>query len=815
MKEQRLLYKFRKLYRILFFLFLSASGISQETIQIVDDNHLPLIGALSQYQNKQMVSDENGIIVIEDGLKATTKITFSYIACKELTISLKEIRKRKNVVQLEAEDEMLDEIIIIGRTDSRKFELPYSVSRIKASEIYSSHVQTSAEAVKLNGAAYVQKSQMGGGSPILRGFEANKILLVVDGVRMNNAIYRNGHLQNAITVDPAILQQVELLYGPASLMYGSDALGGVIHFRTKSPLLNYEETATYKQSLTSHIRYNSANQEKRIHLDHMFSGKKFGVLTSISGSDYDNLRSGKNQSEEYEGFGLRNKYVSRIDGQDVIMDNDDPYTQIGTAYKQIDLLQKWVFKLSPKINLDLNLQYSSSGDVPRYDNLIEQNNGTFKYAEWHYGPQKRLLISPRLSFNAPTAIYDKLIVITSFQDIKEERVSRLLNVGIRESQREDVNVMGFSADFQKRLTNTQSISYGIDAHHNEVSSSAFHENILTQEKDFSALTRYPSGGSSMTNFGVYMQHNWKNQDSTFNWINGLRWNYQEVELRYSSDDPIAWPAYFYDGIESEDRAVVGMTAVNYEKGDFSARLITGTAFRSPNVDDLAKIRINSNEITVPNPELESENVWNSELSLVYEKRGFKIGFTAYYTSISEAIIREPFQLPDSSSIFISNNDTLLVTGNVNAETGTVKGISVHIDIDLNHKLNLFSSISFQKGNSENEAGVKVPLGHIPPTYAFTKLSYEEGPFNFQLLWRYNGWKRIEDFGGSVDNPDLATIDGSPSWSNYSFNTMWTINRKASLSLAVNNILDRHYRPFSSGLSAPGRHLSASFRYLVI
>ena len=75
----------------------------------------------------------------------------------------------------------------------------------------------------------VQKTQFGGGSPVLRGMEANRILLVVDGVRMNNAIYRKGHLQNSITVSPSMLDKTEVLFGPSSVIYGSDALGGVIH----------------------------------------------------------------------------------------------------------------------------------------------------------------------------------------------------------------------------------------------------------------------------------------------------------------------------------------------------------------------------------------------------------------------------------------------------------------------------------------------------------------------------------------------------------------------------------------------------------
>ena len=91
------------------------------------------------------------------------------------------------------------------------------------------------------GEVFVQKSQMGGGSPVIRGFEANKVLIVVDGVRLNNAIYRSGHLQNVITLEPSELESAEIVFGPGSVIYGSDALGGVMDFHTREPRFAIDE----------------------------------------------------------------------------------------------------------------------------------------------------------------------------------------------------------------------------------------------------------------------------------------------------------------------------------------------------------------------------------------------------------------------------------------------------------------------------------------------------------------------------------------------------------------------------------------------
>ena len=104
--------------------------------------------------------------------------------------------------------------------------------------------QTSADLLYYGGEIRIQKSQGAGGSPVIRGFEANRVLLVIDGVRMNNAIYRSGHLQNAITIDPYALERTEIIFGPSSVGYGSDALGGVVHFYTKKPKINNEKIWT-------------------------------------------------------------------------------------------------------------------------------------------------------------------------------------------------------------------------------------------------------------------------------------------------------------------------------------------------------------------------------------------------------------------------------------------------------------------------------------------------------------------------------------------------------------------------------------------
>jgi len=151
---------------------------------------------------------------------------------------------------------------------------------------------------------------------------------VVDGVRMNNAIYRSGHLQNVITIDNAILERTEIVFGPASVIYGSDALGGVMHFYTKNPQLAGNDTSV-NSNLNAYIRYSSANSERTNHFDFQFGFNKIGFLTSITHSNFDDLRMGLSRKPEYPGFGKVPYYAGRIDGKDTMLINDNPNIDSG------------------------------------------------------------------------------------------------------------------------------------------------------------------------------------------------------------------------------------------------------------------------------------------------------------------------------------------------------------------------------------------------------------------------------------------------------------------------------------------------------
>jgi len=286
----------------------SSDSFNDYPIQVFDgETNEPIIGATVVNITQNPDGATGGTITDIDG-KTVLKnpghrdvIQLKYTGYADLDIYFFKIREAKGVIKMFPGTVVLEIVEITGRTDQAEEEIPYEVKRIKTKEIAYQNSQTSAD-ILVNAGAYIQKSQMGGGSPILRGFEANRVLLVVDGVRMNNAIYRNGHLQNSITIDNSILEQAEVIYGPGALTYGSDALGGVVHYKTRDPKLHLSKNGYYRFTTNAFTRFSTANNEKTLHIDLDYGTDRWGSLTSVTYSDYGDLRSGSKRPEGWNSL---------------------------------------------------------------------------------------------------------------------------------------------------------------------------------------------------------------------------------------------------------------------------------------------------------------------------------------------------------------------------------------------------------------------------------------------------------------------------------------------------------------------------------
>lgn len=781
-------------------------------------------------------TDWDGLFPVPDDMEEEASIEVHYTGYDVKRTKLKDLREKGFRMRLKPGKFFLNTAVVIGRRNEKPEDLTQQVNVIDKSEIARAQSLTTADALADLGGIYVQKSQFGGGSPVVRGFEANRVLLVVDGVRMNNAIFRGGHLQNAITVDPLALDRLEIIYGAGALAYGSDAIGGVVHFRTQEP----EFRARTQDAVNGQIAMNVSSAANAVTVGGKlnYGAKNWAGLTLLSTTSTSHLRSGGHRPSGYPNFGLRNEYVERRDGQDVIVQNDDPNVQVGTAYSQFNLLQKFRFRLQDKLELSANVQFSTSTDIPRYDALIEHREGQLRFARWDYGPQTRALGALRLNDRRETAIYDIASYLLSYQFIEEDRISRRLNDPLEEHNQEDVQATNLQVDFTKSLNPKFILRYGFDLRYDRVESTAFIQDIVQGGNDIPGLaTRYPSAGSSLSSGGLYAETAY---DLSRDWTlrGGARLSRQRLSATFGADDPVQWPQTYLDGINNAESAVTATIGLRQKKG---WRFLYSQGFRAPNIDDFAKFRERNGFIQVPNPTLQPER--SNTLEAGYE---FIIGerlsgqATVYHTWLKGAIVRRNGTLPDGSDFFVSRGDTLFAQTNVNADNVRVYGVDFSLRYRLNRDFRLATQVHALRGRRQQTAQdgtvLTLPQDHIPPPYGSTSMEFVQGGWSVNLSLRYQLAKPFDDYAvsaitgtsatgysfdreGSSDNLELTPFltdenrfAGAFGW--------WTVNVAAefapgehwALRFKANNLLDKHYRTFASGVSAPGIDVGVGVSY---
>jgi hemoglobin/transferrin/lactoferrin receptor protein len=801
-----------------------AQGLPIKVLNAQSKEPLMFVNIVNEDGTFGITTDETGTAKIR-GIALDEKLTFSYVGFRDRILTLKEIIANEDTVLMQDISFTLGitDIVVSSRSAERRADIANQVSVIDAKKIALLNPQNSADLLQASG-VFVQRSQMGGGSPIIRGFEANKLLIVIDGVRLNNAIYRNGHLQNVITIDNAVLDRTEIVQGPSSVIYGSDALGGVMHFVTKEPQLALQKTQDEIFGGSAYARYSTANNERAVHLDFNYGTRKLALLTSVTYSDFSDLRVGANGMDDYPGFGQKHFYVSRasLNGEtfDSIFTNPNPLIQKFTGYRQLDALQKVKYQYSDELGITLNFQYSTTNDVPRFDQLNEfdivegdtpaDNDTIPKFATWNYGPQNRLFLSAKARFLPKDNEYmDEADIILSYQKVDEDRIKRRYRKDWEENQEEDVHVIALNADAVKIFNprKNQKLLYGAEFIYNKVNSNAFNRNVESGIIDTRALTRYPNGGSFMASGAFYLNYR-QNITDKLSIMAGTRYTYTFLNSQFRTDS-LLLPLPF-DEITINNGALTGSVSASYKFADgWYLDAVAATAFRSPNVDDYGKIRSKGGYVTFPNDSLTSEKSLNAEVSLTKQiGNTFLISGTYFYTYLFDAIVRDYFSFEGENLFFIDGSfDT--IQANVNAGQAFINGFSASTQFNLLKNLSLKSSFNWVKGVNVTE---DEPLGHIPPAYGQTSLSYETNKMELTFLTRYNGWKRLADYApGSSDNLEFATPDGTPAWIIYNAYVKYAINPKITLNFAVENILDTHYRPFSSGVSAPGRNFILTVR----
>lgn len=792
-------------------LLLAVSVTYSQVVTVIDKTSLqPIEGAViedASDSKNMVVTNVKGQADI-GALKNASGIVINAEGYRILSTGYSSIENAKFIVALTDKSYTTDEIVVsANKFDQLKSTQPQQIDILFSKDIEFMNTQNTGDLLMNTGSVLVQKSQLGGGSPILRGLEASRVLIMIDGIRLNNAIFRAGHLQNILRIDENVLDEVEIVYGPGSVIYGSDALGGSMNFYTKNPVLSTGKKTLFK--VGAYGRFSSVDEEKTGHLDFNVGTKKLGFLGSFTFGDFGDLKQGKNVSPFMTGMWDKIYTVERINGRDTAIENPDKYKQTPSAYRQYDALAKVLFQQSPKVQHVLAFRYSNTNDVPRYDRLTEISGGLPRFAEWYYGPEKWMMGSYNLKLSNMTTFFNNANFTLAYQDIEESRHDRRFQNKFRNDRTEKVKVYSANFDFNKKLKNND-ISFGLEGYYNDVKSEAVKVNVDT-DSTAAQSTRYPVDGSKMYTFAAYLTDNLK----VHKFVNinaGVRFSYVGLNADFLDTTFYKFP---YTKIEQKQSAITGNLGVTVNPGDgWRVALMGSSGFRAPNVDDLAKVFESAKGlyVVVPNPDLKPEYVYTGELTLskIFDNR-VKIEGNAYYSLFKNITALDNFTFNGQDSILYDGQMTL-VKANVNKEEGYIYGYTLNLDADITDWFTLYSTVTYTYGRIKTDS-TDQPLDHIPPVFGKTGIQIKLNRFKGEFNVMYNGWKPTYNYSASgEDNGVYATPLGMPSWYTLNAKAYYQVHKYVQLQLGVENILDERYRVFASGISGPGRNFTATLRF---
>lgn len=741
--------------------------------------------------------------------KNSDSIYFKHVSYKQRSLTYNEVADLKNFIDLEILNVSLDEVIIsANRWEQQYREVPHRVEKMTQRDILFANPQTAADVLSAGGFAYVQKSQLAGGSPILRGFATNRVLLVVDGVRMNNAIFRTGNLQNVISIDALSIQNSEILFGPGAVIYGSDAIGGVMDFHTLEPIMAQNGKPIITGGAVT--RFSSANEEKTGHINFNFGTSKWASRTSFSYSDFGDLKAGSNGNSYF----LRPIYQQRINGKDSTLINPDPSKQVHSGYSQFNLMEKIKYKPSERMEFEYSLYYSKTSDAPRYDRLyLTDRDGHLVNAQWYYGPQKWVMNRLKFMYTDKTNFFDAFKVTAAHQLYEESRHDRKMNNARLRNQYEKVNAVSLNIDFDKTLSSNATLFYGFEGIHNTVNSTANRKDIKTGVTS-PVNTRYPDG-STWQSYAFY--GNLK-LDLSSKWILNTGLRYSQIGLSASFDTTM-FPFPFASAKLNHGalNGAVGLVYTPVKNIQLYTNLSTG--FRSPNIDDLGKVFDSEpGTVVVPNDNLSSEYAYNAELGTAFTVKDFlKTNISIYYTLLDNALARRDFSYDGNDSIMYDGIMSK-VQAIQNITQAYIFGTQIGIEFIPARNFRITSHLNYQVGEEQSEDSLKYyPLRHAVPLFGNSHIIYERQKLRLDLYADYNAGLSFDDLPLSERSdaaPYAKDENGMPfvpAWYTLNFKAAWYINQYLSVSGGIENITDQLYRPFAAGISAPGRNFIVSIK----
>ncbi|HAQ18085.1 MAG TPA: TonB-dependent receptor [Prolixibacteraceae bacterium] len=642
-------------------------------------------------------------------------------------------------------------VITTQRKPQETITVPYSISYLNRKSLDSFIPRTTPEALANMNGLFVQKTNHGGGSPFIRGLTGNQTLLLIDGIRLNNSIYRYGPNQYLNTIDVFSIDQIEAAKGTGSVQYGTDAIGGALQVFTKSPELN-QEKSTFKGSVLG--KYMTGDMEKTGHSELEFSSKKYAALVGATYHNFGDIIGGKNTGK-----------------------------QSPSGYNEYAFNTKIIATLGENIQLTFANQFNRQQHVPVYHKVVLEN-----YLLNEFNPQQRMLTYVRMNVQGQGKLFNQLRFIASWQRNMEGRISQKNGSNQMIRERDQVNTLGLTFDFDSKLSSVWTANSGIEIYHDQVGSSRTELNTSDSGLTVNKRGLYPDH-SQYGNYSIFTLHHFDFGKWIFD--GGVRFNSFSINI---TDNTLGKVKISPEALVFNSALIYNISREHHIYSAFSS------GFRAPNIDDLGTLGIVDFRYEVPAYNLKPEKSQNYELGYKLSLAKLSGTVAAYYMNLNQLITRtkEEGRFIDGYQVYKKEN----------VEEAYIRGFESSFNWKALARLEINGGISYTYGQNmtKNE-----PLRRIPPlngrlagTCKFRNIFYSA-----EFLFASKQDRLAQ--GDMSDN--RIPQGGTPGWQVVNLYAGYQI-ASVKLNLGLQNILNEDYRTHGSGINNVGRSafISAGFSF---
>ena len=642
--------------------------------------------------------------------------------------------------------------ITATREEQASFEVPQAVTTIRQHEVARQTPGVLPDLLRGAPGVFVQETTPGQGTPIIRGLTGSSVLMLVDGMRLNTAFFRPAPNQYFALVDAYNVERLEVVRGAGSTLYGSDALGGVVHIITPVPEYHTQ--------------------------DWQFDSRALGRFASADLADITRLSlSGGKQGL---GFSTGLTYQNRDDRQD----GGDAHVQSPSDFESY-AANGTLFTEYGAHDALLNVQYLRQPKTPRYDELVAGFGQTQpSAARFSFEPNDRVFLHARYRVRQPVPLIDRLEFHTAFQEINDDRRTQDFGSPVEQRERNRSRMVGVTAQLTSHWRDRLFLTYGAEVYVDSITSRRRGRNRETGER--LVLQSRFTNGATLNSFAGYVQSTIRLHPKLTAVLGG-RVSYFDIGLP-RADREI--------GVSLGIDDLTGQAGLTYRLTP-SVSLVAniGRGFRVPNVFDLSTLGPRpGNRFNIPNPHLKPEKVLSIDAGLKWSFSRFRGEVFGFYSDFEDKIEAVP------TGAVTSENRLIVQSRNLNAVR--LVGIEASGYLSAQAGWDFFASLTYTWAEERFPNGETAPASRIPPANGRVGTLYAlTHNLELEAFLRFSADQNrlsARDERDSRINPN-----GTPGWLTTNLRLTWEINDHVSALLAVENLFDKSYREHGSGINAPG------------